>query len=375
MVTKLANEPLVVRPVMESFTALQLEELGTYLEAVHDSTFSVPVNEPRNLFLDSTGRLVDGGYQLSLLAMRQLCQLLAPGLWNLFSSIGGIPTLPGAEPPTSKPIAIQLFNDIVALRFRMQRGPLGKQLVKNATTRVVDGIVGHSYRFLPHHHLLAAATDVLQSSEYSATFHSAQVMGRGLSLAYLSNDSAMTFWVGQTKFRAGCYFANSEAGEIGVYATPLIQVEDTELRCMARLQHLRHVGKEFWQQLSEMLQKVMLDAAGVVAIEKAANACLTAPLAVLKNKRVDAVRRRHVQGVLMRAGVHKQAAQRMLYDAIYRGASGVAIPAKITAEELATRTVFDLFARILRHAEDQEPRKRERLERVGYGILTGKITI
>jgi len=367
---------LVVPTQRRVFAADATDAFIDHTSQVDANTLVSPIVDPADVALDDNGKLRTNGYRLTYLAVQQLGKYTATGLTQLVTDIGGIRrSRRGYDGAISVATAARILNACVKLRFRTPEGLYGRQLLQNNETRVVDGIVGPSYRYLPHRTLYEAASDMLRAALPPATFHEVVLIGRRLSMVFHFDSPLFTLADGAT-YGGGYYFANSEVGECGVHAAFILTLLGTSSRCLAKPQTLAHTGRAFTRKLGGMLASTVVDANYAEMLRNRAEGLSSIPLSLTNDKGiVNAARRRRLVQLLHGRNIAQSVAATAVDRAIYVGAGGDRFLDRRDAGEFASRTAYDLFRALMSLAEEHHSALREQVERTAFDLLTGRFNV
>jgi len=350
------------------------EEFDPFIELLRDfdqHTVRMTIGDAEDIELDANGQLKNGDFQLAPLAIKQICRQVSKGLWSLAADIAGEHRSARAyDSACSVPLAARIINDCVKLRFRAADGIAGRDMIQNHLTRVVDGVVGPRYQLLPNHQLLEAAKEMLESHAVPMKFHYGLLVGRRMAVSFLTEDPIADTADGP--MHGGAYFSNSEAGECGVRGAATLQIGHT-LRCMAKLRHLSHSGKDFIKRLSRLLGSVLHSWDKTVEVAKRAEGVMAKKINFLApDDKVSKAARIRIQTALTEY-MDKSLADDVVRKVIFMGADGTHVPRSVSAHEIATRKVRDVAVTLMREAYGQYPEIREGLERAAFDIIAEKI--
>ncbi len=363
---------MLATPERHEYNAGQFEQFLELLQDVDQHTVRMTIGAVSDIELDEGGRLKNGGFTLAPLAIQQICKQVSKGLWSLAADIAGVNRSSRAyDSAVSIPMAARIINDCIALRFRAADGICGRDMIQNHTTRVVEGVVGPRYQLLPNHQLLEAVKEMMDSHEVPMKFHAGLLIGRRMAVSFLTEDPLVETDDGP--MFGGAYFSNSEAGECGVRGATTLQIGHT-LRCMNRLRHIAHSGKDFLKRLNTMLGSVLYSWEATVSVAKQSVEVMAKELNVLTpdRRRISSAARARLQSKITDY-VDKSLAVDMVRKAIFMGADGTHVPSIVHANEIANRRVRDVVITLMRTAFGQYPEIRERLERAAFDILAKKI--
>lgn len=361
---------MLATPERYEFHTGQLDEFLELTRDMDQHTVRMTIGAASDIELDEGGRLKNGGFTLAPLAIQQICRQVSKGLWSLAADIAGTHRSPRAyDSAVSIPLAARIINDCVALRFRAADGICGRDMIQNHAARVVDGVVGPRYKLLPNYQLLEAVTEMVASFEVPMEFSTGLLVGRRMAVAFLTKKPLVDIDDGPVF--GGAYFSNSEAGECGVRGATILQFGLR--RCMGRLRHIAHSGKDFLKRLSTMLGSVLDSWESTIRVAAMSSMVLSEDLDLLTPEdQLNKAKRAGMQAKLA-AYVDKSLAADVVRTAIFAGADGLAVPRTVSTAEIASRCVRDIVFTLMRTAYGQYPDIRERLERAAFDILAKKI--
>jgi hypothetical protein len=358
----------VAWPTCKVFSAHEAQKFYTHVRAINQATYNAVIAEPRDIMLRSDGRLQVDGSRLSLLAIKQLCQQLAAGLWTYASDVSGLIRRPGRADVLLKPaLAVETINKAIDLRFLLEDGIRRRQLIKNTAIHVVDGIVGAGYRYLPHAQLYELVEDFIVAAGTPIKFDSAALHGRRLAMLFLHKSPLFTFM--DREFCQGHYFSNSEVGECSVSVASALTCGT--LRCLGPFNRLPHAGRNFAKRLNKKLTSATarLPFRGVQTADAIA-ATLRRSLDLVSNASVDQKRRQNLVHTLTIVGkLSYELAMQVVDQSVYGDAQPV------SATPTKQPTYFDLFIRLMHVAKTLHIAARETMERTAYKLLTGKLVL
>jgi hypothetical protein len=346
------------------------------LAIVEKGTIVSPVAGRELLHLRPDGITQVGGWRYSIGALNQMCQILGPGLAHLIFDLSGKyrkPTQPRNEFALSA--AVDVFNRTLGLRYaRVQE----RQLVKFLPGKIIDGIVGPKYRYLPN---LGFYDRVKEAAGKEAVFHEALLYGRYLALRYVLPKTRFTWNAGTTaeSFVLGYHFVNSEVGEGSVRGAVMFVREATGDTCVGPfIGRVKHQGSDF----EERLTRLMLTIGG--RVEGATDSYLNLvrklageSLGLGKDSKTEEATRRGIAATLVKQGLQQNIAERVVMTAVVVGSGDDrGDPLNIDRQRLvlARRTPYDVFTALMREARKLSINAREEIEQIAFALLKGKFT-
>lgn len=360
--------------------------LTAYLDDVEEHTLIYPIEDPRQVSLDPTYRVSEGGGRLSWLAVRQICRTLGAGLGTFLSDLSGHRRAPAADEAEFFSVADAAAVLNLAVRRRFGRGLAGMQAIRNTRTDLVDAVVGRGYRRLPNRDFLERVQDVLEASGQRLRFQEALVVGRRATLRYMHVDPC--YAADDDRFTAvhpGFTFSNSEVGDGSVRATPFLWFDPSGVALMPynTASRVAHTGRDFPRRMQRLLDKTMERWQGSPLFAGGVGPAL----ALMEEHRLgftggdeaaDDARFRELASQLRHpAGLSIATARRVLRRALFAGGREEA-PADATRaarrQTWGTRSALDVFCAFLRESEETplHVAARERLEQIAYLMLSGR---
>jgi hypothetical protein len=347
-------------PDQFDYTKAEVHAFSDDLEAMHGTMLRTPISEPDDILLKPDGRLRTGNWKLSLLAVRQLCTLMASGLWQYVADVGGILRRKPLSPEAISPgLAIDTINSSINIRFGIEGGLSGRHMIIDGETDIVDGIVGIKYKYLAHAQLYEIVVDLLAGAEVPAEFYAATRIGRLISMEFLQPAPFMEYK--GVPFYAGYYFRNSEAGEGGVRAAFIVHYGTTNMRCMSSLLSCPHVGRAFVSKLGRTLTRTIDAETKIAPLQANAKATLDMPLPLRKPD----------------GSIDTKYYKLLVKTLNLAGAENSFMETAVSKTELHEDpiTVGDLFFELVSCAAWLHPRDREKVEHVAYQVLTNKLEL
>lgn len=375
---RLSVPPTFVRFVAETDSQAEAKFVGT-LEKYHKRTTSIVLTRPEDAYFDAKARM-QGRYQLSSLALSNLCSRLLPGLAQTINNLAGSNINSDEELALSQlhdpVLALRWINDTIKLRFDKIKG---YSLVIDTELRRVEGLVGRKYAFLPNLTLYQRAKEFISKAGRPAVFNEAALMGRRLMLRFKEND--LLFDVNKSEqFYGGYHFANSETGDCSIKASSIIvrQLGDTkavsEFADGSKVAHVK--GKAFEQKFDELLDRVRIRTTEqITAHETNMYRLVQTNLGLGVDETAHAKRVRQLEQLLQRKGVQADVSQSVIKHVLVQGSQlTTAIQAHKKPMQLyATRTYLDLYNALTTRAKTLPLDEQEVLEQLAYKLLTGKI--
>lgn len=360
-------------------------ELLQELQRSFRSTSLRPLKHPQEVMLDQDCRVLRT-FHYSTPALSAVCRLLGRGLTQLVFDLGGVERPGSVRRPVDLEMAMRIFNDTVKLRFDTKLK--GRQLVMDRQYARIDGLVGPRYELYQNLELYEHANQWLAKGPVPVKFHEAILMGRRLALRYRT-ESALFEVPTQRKtgepFFGGYHLGNSETGDYSIRAAVVIIRQWCDNKALAefaeggRVNHIR--SKQFEQRLYRLLERVQLQACAATTLKGHVLRLMAKPLGLGQSEENQATRSQQLLQRLERFGMSTQLAkrvfERMLTSGSYRADSVVEASLRKAElwEQYSRRTEYDVFNAITFVAKALSMDSQERLERLAYQLMLGKISL
>jgi hypothetical protein len=378
--------PLAAEVQGRLFNSGEEAALTRFLDETEENTLTHPIEDPNQVLLDHNCRTVDGQYQFTWLAVRQVSRVLGAGLGTYLTDLAGYRRAPSADDREfySDEDAAAVFNMAVRRRFRQEL--LGFQAIRNASTGTIDAVVGHGYRRLPNRDFLERVREVLGAVDRPVEFHEALVVGRRVTVRYRfvepiyeGDDRLLTV-------HGGFSFANSEVGDGAVRGTPLLWFNPSGTALMPYNAGCRvaHTGKDFPRRMQRLLDRTLdrwrlseLSESIGRYVEELESANLGFGGV---DEDADDGRFRELVSHLRHRHLTQSTARRVLRRAVFSGGRVEAPIDLMRSERRRTwggRTALDVFVAVLRESEATllNVTVRERLEQLAYQMLAGRFRL
>lgn len=371
------EKALYTKPPYHAFRAQQMAQLEKLLTESERSTTLHPLADTQDLQLSEDGRTRRGNYRYTSHAFQQLTQLLCPGLSKMLPDLSG--TIRRGELPSHlyfKGVAQRIFNQVVDLRFPMLAQ---YRVIRDEHSRLIEGFVGVKHRPLENIDSFRQMRDAIESTAPNAKFHAAVLSGRRLTLWFRNERADFQVTVGTkvTPMHAGYYFSNGEATGSSVRgAFALYTPYGVCLRPFKKNERVTHIGRDFSRRLNKMFRLVLSDATPLAELQAICQATLPISLGYADLDAKAAKERDHkLVRSLGELGIPQRIAVGALTDALQAGAEATQLQPYQLSIGLASRTIFDLFASLLRLARRLPVNRREKVEQAAYLTLTGKLQL
>jgi hypothetical protein len=365
---------LYVRPAYAEFGPGQHAALAAALAALTRHTLVAEVGSSRDLVLDDDGRLPDG-YRYTSNGLKQVCALLAPGLFQAVRDLSGIDRAPdGDRDEYDFKAAIGVYNRVVDLRGGPRLGD--SRLLRHAGERLVEGVLGPRYAMVENSDVLDRADEAAAGRDGGPAFRHAVLSGRRLLLRYVAAAPLFVAANGD-RWHDGIHFANSEVGGESTFraAALLCRGGDDAYALGPFLggKHV-HVGRKLGDKMARAFADAAAAAPDAARLAARARALGEASLGI-DDAREDRLRDRVAALVsrLRGRGVPITAAERAVALAA-RGGRGPEGGPRSRVEPGAW-SHYDLFAALTREARTLYATAQESVERAAHDLLTGKFKI
>lgn len=364
------NEPILfVSGGGRSFQRNQESDLVTALEQQDAATLLMPVSQVTDLVLDTRGRLPDG-YRFTAAAFRQVCGLLAPGLFRAVADLAGeYQAATSVREDYSVAEASHIYNSVLKRRFTARLE--GARLVRHVDEKRIDGVIGSRYRWLDNRSFLAAIQDALGCGPLSIRFVEATLSGRRLSVRFAARVSIAELPDGGSVY-PGYFFVNSESGgESPVQGSSLLvmpRLKGYALGPLVTGGRLVHVGKDFGKKLELLCAEVAQTVPDSEWVKLALRHTSQRNLRIPNDREERRTRVRKLVRWLQRREVPSRLSRRCVDSALGLGAHDDS-PFFIPSRNFDSIVVYDLYKSLVDCAKSLYPLARERLERAAYDVL------
>jgi hypothetical protein len=372
---------LSVQPRRRHFARRQEAALARALDEAVRDTLIDEVSGLADVQLAPDGTLA-GGYRYTSTALRQVANLVGPGLYPLVVDLSG--SVRDPERPRedySFELARRTFNRMVELRLNRLVGT--HRLIRDTRGKTIDGVLGPRYSPIDNAEIFAQTKAAAASSVFPSIFLEAELTGRRLMLRFVHDHALFGILgdAGPIGYQTGLHVANSEVGgESTVRAATILRRMDDGTTSMGRFLGGRrvHSGTGLARRVAMVF--------GEVAAHEPVACKLEARILALRAKTLglgfdlDADRQARVRELADRLavrGVPKRSALQAVTAAMYCGDSGhgVSMPMLLSRTALEGRTAFDLYCALTAQAAALYATSREAVEQAAYNLLQGRISL
>jgi len=377
MEARRAPVTLHVRPSRHYFRRGQADELAALLETMESETTITPLMSPTELLLDNNGYTRDG-YRLTTLSFKEVCHFICPGSKVMLNDLAGMTGKRGQDDPLSDgTMAVNFFNEVLDLRFPLLEG---YRVIRNERQKLIEGIVGSKQRILDNLTLFNQTQETIRTVSEESEFWSAAILGRKMLLWYRKPDPLFSRTIARDnvlRFFPGYYFCNGEARGTSVRGTTAIYTRHGV--CLGPYDEyggrLAHIGRDFNRRLDKMFGAILSKELPVNELEAGCDSMFQQPLGYAGlDKEGRQERKSQLTRALAELKVPSRIGEELVDDAAFLGHTTEQehTPRYDTERLFQSRTVFDLFCRLIGTARKINTRRREILERAGYQMLLGK---
>jgi hypothetical protein len=365
--------------VAHEFGADQYDALYQHVAAEDEGTQPRMITDPADVTFSDVG-LLPGGYRMTYMALRQLCQVLAPGLAVFVADVGGLAERASsrkyyqselrrrsAASACSPQLAIATINDMVRLRFDMPGGLASQQLLRNSRTKQVEAVVSAGYLPAANQQMLDDINEHLGRQPYQAVFNGAVASGRWLMCSW-RYDRHVT--IGDRDFTVGLAIDRVSLGAGQILGAPTLQLsDDPTVRCRRFVKHNTQREKSASLRIAGLFRKLGPELEAIAATQP--NPAIMEPtLGLVATGKLDVKRRRQLRHMLAKRGMSPRIPGQIVTNLIYMGADGDVMPQHISVHDVAARTQFDFALRTMRDARHVPIALRAHLECRAYDLLT-----
>lgn len=357
------------------------EDLVADMQHLQDATMFSDIHDMRDLQMRPDGMITgpQGPYRMSTGALRQVCKILSPGLFQTICAISGQRFLADDDPAAySVETAAAIYNQALGLRFGCRFG-LGYQAIWNLHDELLDGVLGTRYVTLPNPDMLELAETTRQTLSPLPVFQEAWRHGRRLTCRFVCEAPLFTVHTAThvDDWHAGVHFENSETGESSVRIFPVLwhAASGAYVVDMRRTWHVPHTGADFRKRIRKTIQTATERYSRLFALQQPLQKLAVYPFPV---------RRDELQGhpavgkLLSQLGLSKSWLNKLLRQTITSTVLFGRLPQAevdvlaLTSEEaeLPARTGYDFLLQMLYTSLRQESQARVELEHVGKQIIT-----
>lgn len=361
--------PLAVVPEHVSYGPKDHDRLQSDLEqrAVATQLRKLQRHEDIQLALDGSIH----GYRLTTVALNQLCQKLARGLTGFVFDVAGLYMTAGQTDPR---LAVHLINQMIRLRFRETL--LGQQILCDAANRIIEGVVGPSYRLITNFDLLQQCDSVLLPGK-AFVFREAVRLGRRFYLRYLQTKPAIVLDgpVADPHY-LGIICQNSESGSISLSGAPCIWRERTQTYALAQHIHAISLPHLVGSAALRKFRSFVVRTQGRVATVKPHLGRLSQlkgiSLGIREPGEQYSKQREALVRLLRSCRLSRDESVTVLDLALQKGAypEPPVYAEEAQFERCKSRTMFDLYYALGKVAAGMPPIARNKLELAAYRLLT-----
>jgi len=350
--------------------------LAKNLRDIDSQTDHEGLEDADDICLALDGSTLNTGCRFTEGAFKQIASHICPGLSTFISDLSGTilsdHNRGGSDIDGAK--AVGVWNEIIRKRFHRLNA---YRLVRNRHEQLIEGIISRKYTYLENYALFNEACDILSLDHPGVDLYGALVVGRRVTLWFRDEQPMFTINVDgvDRPFHKGYYFTNGEATGNAVQGT--IAVFTPFGICLGDFKKhgdkLKHSGKNFHLRLGQMFTKVAKVEFPVTELKAGAENLLVQSLGFvpLWEKEEQEHRMKEIIATLQVAGVAQRDGKEILQDALSNGYKGEDTLVMETSRKYAGRKLIDLFVTMLVTARKLGFKKREKLEKAAFQLLTG----
>lgn len=374
----MAIPQLYVRPEHRQFSRDREPALEAALRELVECTLVRDVDRARDLELGLDGVLL-GGYRFTSLALKQVCALACPGLYQAITDLAGCGRGPDAERSDySFQEAVRIFNRVMAVRFE-GRFAARIRLLVNLRTKLIDGVLGPRYVLVDNAEIYERARAAASEGARPMVFHQATLTGRRLQLRFVEPGPLFQLPGAPPEvFQAGMHFANSEVGgESSVRAAILLVRARGGGAAMGSYLGGRrvHTGKDFVARLGTLFAAAAAVEFDPARLRGRMEQLRQQPLGLDADPDRRRDRLRTLGAILHEHHIGRTIAHRALLQCVHSGAAPVEPPYPAGEQMVRSRTVYDLYCALTSSGQVLYATAQEAIEQVAYAILSGRVRI
>lgn len=337
------------------FSAAAVVDFQSYVENRSAGTEIVPVVDCEQLRMAVDGRLSESQYRFTILGFNAVCNVVAPGLANVFHELSGEnPRKLNAADEFSVPTAVGIYNAAMQVRFPslMERG-----LLVSHTERTVDGFLGVEHKFLDNNVFYSMLYEETTSRQADAAFYRAEIVGRELSV-YMLDEATRCKDIGpdpRHMFASGWFFSNREDSGAALFATPCLFTRFGPAIIRQRGSKLVHAGADLTGRAASLMGRAASQVVDMSKVRTRVRLMRDTRLGYSEDQKEQTAAVSKVVRFLNRLGVGSNIAKIVAQNAAAVGADIEArdYSAAYDNRVLRARNLYDLFCSVLRYAKEQ----------------------
>lgn len=365
-------------PTIQKFTRGQEGSLVTTLRSLDNATSVAAANGISDLQLldDCTTRA--GQYRYTAHGFKQIASRLGPGVSRLIPDLSGTRLRDIPEEYLDGQLAIRVFNALIDRRFGIFTP---YRLIRNTSTRTIEGLVGGSHQFLDNVSFYNVVSETLRQAHQRVDFFAARLIGRRLFMWWREREPFNQLRMAGKSWPCyrGYYCCNGESGGVSARVTAAIFTPAGVCLAPYKLHGVRvaHRGRDFTLRLGQDFSRVFAADLPLAEwrekIPEALGASLGFP--AVKDVKVRKQRLNLLATHLRRLSVDYTIAQEVLGATLHQGRTiGAAEVAPGMPQEqlFASRKALDLLVCLLHVARRLDMSRREQVEQAAFHVLVGK---
>lgn len=358
-----------------SFGPADYDACVGFLQQRAATTTIEPISDPEQLTLRADGAVAETGYRFNAIGFAAVAAALSQGLSGVFNELAGEVRYKHAVGAAAANVsaAAAVFNIVLAANFDQIRE---RNLLINTTTKTIEGFLGLDHKFLDNAVFVdTIARELFESRGNAAKFYRAEIVGRELRVYYADDKNKWSYRYKDAAHTigGGWYFSNREDAGAAVYATTCLLTKfGLGLMPDRGSNHVRHAGADIVGRAALLVNRVantaMFDRD---KLEPVFRRLASIPLfSAEPTSNLDAVVFQWAE-FLMRYKISRDDAKKISKNALLVGAD-LRPQDALTAysrSALESRTFYDLFCSMLRHARGQYHTTRDAVQRAAMSFL------
>jgi len=367
----MAQVKLLIPPEVRFFDRNREQEFVDTVSSLSKRSVDIPISAKSMITLTADCLTVLGDCRFSAVGLRQVCDVMSPGLYRTMVSLAsGLDCVGGQARAISD--AVRIYNIVVAIRGDTLT--TGYRLLKNVQEKTIDGMMGANYTRVANDRIREAARDAMGGA---GEFLSAMLFGRKMILRYIAKKPLFTY--SGDEYHLGYHFVNSEvARESSVRAAVCIVRRSDNSVMLGKFlgNKLIHTSRRFEERLANVFSSVSRAADSVTERRSTFVTRLQTlsetPLRVGGSESDREHRFNEVVAALTIRGLPKTEAVNVVNLALQRGGQISGSPSMRTSTStVATRSALDLCYALMVTGRQRTGTASECLEQAAWGLMQG----
>lgn len=356
------------------FSAENEDELTEVLVDYERNSDLLSLSSDTDLIFNSDGTVGTDGFYITNLALYQLCKLLCPSLYGFVRELSGVHKKDEHDDSDfSLDEARQIINTVIARRFDTRVN--GMIMLKNFTTKTIDGIFSNQYKFLSNIQLYENTKQVIQDNNLNVKFLEAVLNGRWFMLRYINNTPCFSLHIKkdypEDTFYSGFHFSNDELSRAFFKSAAVVYRDKTKTSCMIPFEStgiVKHIGKNFNNRLQQIINKIF---SVIKDYSKLKERFLWARTREMFNKEGFNNKAKWLRSLLVKDGLPANIAAKIVEYSINN--PGEDYNYAIFKNPVLARSEYDFYNAICCCATKLPINYKELTEQTAYNFITGKI--